>query len=75
MALGVTIWHGKLCYNIRVMGDVAVTHGSAKNQTVTQKNQTVTKKAYSDSDSDSEIDSDSDSGSGSKGWNPLLSPL
>ena len=49
-----------------VMGGVAVTHGSAKNQT-------VTKKGYSDSDSDSdsEIDSDSDSGSGSKGWNPL----
>ena len=47
-------------------GGVAVTHGSAKNQT-------VTKKGYSDSDSDSdsEIDSDSDSGSGSKGWNPL----
>ena len=51
-----------------VMGGVAVTHGSAKNQT-------VTKKGYSDSDSDSDSeidsDSDSDSGSGSKGWNPL----
>ena len=59
-----------MCYNMCVMGGVAVTHGSAKNQT-------VTKKGYSDSDSDSdsEIDSDSDSGSGSKGWNPLLSPL
>ena len=55
-----------MCYNMCVMGGVAVTHGSAKNQT-------VTKKGYSDSDSDSEIDSesDSDSGSGSKGWNPL----
>ena len=51
-----------MCYNMCVMGGVAVTHGSAKNQT-------VTKKGYSDSDS--EIDSDSDSGSGSKGWNPL----
>ena len=55
-----------MCYNMCVMGGVAVTHGSAKNQT-------VTKKGYSDSDSDSdsEIDSDSGSGSGSKGWNPL----
>ena len=70
MALGVTIWHGKMCYNIRVMGDVAVTHGSAKNQT-------VTKKGYSDSDSDSESESDSDSeidsvsDSGRERWNPL----
>ena len=53
-----------MCYNMCVMGGVAVAHGSSKNQT-------VTKKGYSDSDSDSEIDSDSDSGSGSKGWNPL----
>ena len=59
-----------MCYNMCVMGGVAVTHGSAKNQTVTKKGYSD---SDSDSDSDSEIDSDSDSGSGSgsKGWNPL----
>ena len=56
-----------------VMGGVAVTHGSAKNQTVTKKKRTVLKKAYNDNDNENENenDNDSDNGKDKEGWNPL----
>ena len=80
VALGVTIWHGKMCYNIHVMGDVAVTHGSAKNQTVTQKKRTVFKKAYNDNDNGNENENknenknDNANGKDKEGWNPHIIP-